>query len=380
MPGERSGSLSALEARSWAQFFAFGPFAFQALRSVRELGILSALLRAEQEGWTATSAALAEAVEVSTYAIELLLDVVCHLGVVSKGDEGWQLGKVGYFVLHDEMTQVNFDFVQHVCYDALPDLTASLKSERPVGLERLGLEGRLYGGLGALETTKRTSWLDFDHFYSGAAFDELLPCVFDRPVRSMADIGGNTGRWAAKCLNYDPYVHVTLVDLPAQLEMARDSLSGEGERVLSRLSFLEMDVLEGDFQSLRECDLFWMSQFLDCFSPQQIVEILKKVRAVASAEARLFIVEPFPDMQRFPVSAYCLDATSLYFNCLANGVSRFYRLSEMVPLIEAAGFVVEHQWPQVGHWQTALCCRASAPNSLPPNKRAMYPTAKAGGL
>ena len=39
--------------------------------------------------------------------------------------------------------------------------------------------------------------------------------------RLLLDVGGNTGRWATKCVSYDDTVEVTIMDLPQQLEMMR---------------------------------------------------------------------------------------------------------------------------------------------------------------
>lgn len=67
-----------------------------------------------------------------------------------------------------------------------------------------------------------------------------------------------------------------------------------------------------------------MSQFLDCFSPDQIVTMLGNVAQVMKPGARLCIMELFWDAQKFEAASFSLNATSLYFTCMANGNSRFY--------------------------------------------------------
>ena len=66
--------------------------------------------------------------------------------------------------------------------------------------------------------------------------------------------------------------------------------------------------------------------------------ILRKVAAMSGPDTDVFILEPLWDMQRFEASAYSLQATSLYFTCMANGCSKMYRFQELVDAIGAAGF------------------------------------------
>ena len=68
-------------------------------------------------------------------------------------------------------------------------------------------------------------------------------------------------------------------------------------------------------------------------------------------DARIAILELFPDRQSFPAASFSLNATSLYFTTLANGNSRFYHSKQMYQCLRAAGFHVEaeHEIPGPGH-------------------------------
>ncbi len=102
---------------------------------------------------------------------------------------------------------------------------------------------------------------------------------------------------------------------------------------------------------------WWMSQFLDCFSPSQIVSILKKAHAAMEDDAVLYILEPLIGRQPFPVADACLAAMSLYFTALANGTSRFYPYDEFEVFVEAAGFEIERVHDGLGMEHTLLVCR-----------------------
>jgi hypothetical protein len=84
-----------------------------------------------------------------------------------------------------------------------------------------------------------------------------------------------------------------------------------------------------------------MSQFLDCFSLEEITGILRKIAAAVEADADIYVLEPLWDQQHFEAAAYSLQATSLYFTCMANGNSKMYRFAELTRAVEKAGFALK---------------------------------------
>ena len=91
-----------------------------------------------------------------------------------------------------------------------------------------------------------------------------------------------------------------------------------------------------------------MSQFLDCFSLKQVTKILTKIHSAATSETDIYVLEPLWDKQRFEAGAYSLQATSLYFTCIANGNSKMYRYAELKRAIETAGFELKEAHHNVG--------------------------------
>jgi len=71
----------------------------------------------------------------------------------------------------------------------------------------------------------------------------------------------------------------------------------------------------------------------------------------------LYILELFWDRQKYEASSYSLNATSLYFTCLANGNSRMYHSTDMYRMIEAAGLSVEESTDHIGISHTLVRCR-----------------------
>ncbi len=346
--------LSAVDARAYAQELAFGPVSFYATLAMRDTGLLAAVAAVGAAG--ADVATLAQRTHLSEYAVSVLLDFGVDLHLVTKTDGRFALDHVGYFVLNDTMTKVNMNFTRDICYQALPFLEQSLREGRPAGLHTLGPWNTVYEGLSQLPEPAASSWFEFDHFYSDQVFDELLAVVFARPVRRLMDVGGNTGRWALKCLQHDPQVQVTLVDHPGQLALARQNLDAAG--VGGRAHYYATDILDAHLELPAGMDVIWMSQFLDCFSEAQIQDILRHAAAVMGSQSRLYILEPFADRQAFDAAAFCLNATSLYFTCVANGNSRMYHYDKFSQLITQSGLRIEQELDLTfGH--TLLCCRRS---------------------
>lgn len=229
---------TALEAQAAALKLAFGPVVFQCVRIAWKTGLLSSLEHSEG----LDVGALAMRHEFSEYAISVLLESCLSAQVVAFEDEKYSLTKVGYFVLHDPMSKINFDFMHDVCYPGLHLLEESLRQEKPLGLKTLGEWPTLYEGLTQFPEPAKTSWYAFDHLYSDSAFSSLLPLVFSSAPQRLMDIGANTGKWTRHCLNHAPEVHVTLVDLPRQLEVARNNLEEAG--LGARAHYAPMDILD----------------------------------------------------------------------------------------------------------------------------------------
>jgi precorrin-6B methylase 2 len=344
--------MSILAARALAQQLAFGPMVFQALRVAWKRGVLAAIDEAGDEGISVED--LATGVGLSHYALDVLLEVAESADVVTESEGKFQLTKTGRILLYDRLTQVNFDFVHDVCYQGMFHLDEALVSGRPAGLRVFADAETIYECITDLPDDVRRSWYAFDHYYSDRSFKEAVKIVFRTPVAQLMDIGGNTGRWAFCCLEQDPEVEVTIVDLPGQLAAAREHLAKT--RHARRVSLVEADVLAADGQLPGSFDVVWMSQFLDCFSEAQISQILARAKTALAPEGRLFIMETFVDRQRFDAARYSLNAISLYFTALANGNSRMYRGETMTQLLHANGYEVIATHDDLGIGHTLLEC------------------------
>ncbi|VUD68868.1 L-tyrosine C(3)-methyltransferase [Thalassocella blandensis] len=344
-------NISALEAKNEAQKIAFSPVLFQVVHCLLKFGVLEKI--AENKGGLSLDE-LKNATAVSEYGLKVLLEMALCADVVVLEEEKYQITKIAHFLLHDKMTKANFNFIQDVCYKGLFHLDACIEQGKPVGLKELGQWDTIYEGLSLLPDQAKQSWFEFDHFYSDDSFPMALEIVFRTNPQTIVDIGGNTGKWALKCCEKSTEVNVTILDLPVQLKVARENIEQAGK--LAQVNFQAVNVLQQDF-SVPQTDVIWLSQFLDCFSPDEIVHILAIIAKQISPATQIYIMETFWDNQRFPAASYSIAATSVYFTAMANGNSKMYGFEEMVALVQKAGLQVSHVHRDVGISHTILQCQ-----------------------
>ncbi|MEO8086765.1 MAG: methyltransferase [Bacteroidota bacterium] len=344
---------SALEAKENAQWIAYAPFVFQASRALRDFGILEYI--ETQKPNSVTIEQVQEKCKLSHYGARVLMEAGLGIGLLLWEDEKFRLSKTGFFILNDPMTKANMDFTHDVCYEGLFRLDESIRNGKPEGLKVFGSWNTLYEGLSKLPIHVQRSWFGFDHYYSDHAFPEVLKVVFKDKPKNLLDIGGNTGKWATHCVNFDPDVRVTIMDLPGQLDMARKNIEDAGLR--DRISFYENNILKDDKKFPEGFDAVWMSQFLDCFSDDEIVSILKRCRDAVSENGYVYILETLWDKQQFETSAFCLQMTSLYFTAIANGNSQMYYSKVFEQCVEKAGFKIVAQTDNIGVSHSLLKCK-----------------------
>jgi hypothetical protein len=346
---------SALQAKFDAQKIAFAPIVFQATKALRDFGILKLIREQGDTGIIAED--IAEKVGISLYGVKILLEVGLSSELLRLVDDGYVITKTGYFLLYDEMTNVNMNFVNEVCYQGMFDLQTALREGKPSGLKVFGNWDTIYEAIPYLPENVQKSWFEFDHFYSDVAFSDVLPIIFAKAPRLMFDVGGNTGKWALECVRYNSQVRVTILDLPSLLEKAAKNIDEQGHGYEQRIEGYPINFLDDSSQFPENADVIWMSQFLDCFSPPQIISILSRAARVMSEATSLYILETYWDRQRFEAAAFSLHNTSLYFTCLANGYSKMYHSGEMKACLDKAGLELVAESDDIGISHTLFECK-----------------------
>lgn len=353
---------SAREAQELAHVYSFGAVVFQVARLLVKYGILDLLNRFENG---LTEAEITEHTHLSRYAAKCLLEsaLTMHVVLVNPETDRYTLAKTGWFLLNDEMIRADIDFNHDVNYEGWFHLDEALEQGKPAGLKHFGDWQTIYEGLSSLPEQVQKSWFGFDHYYSDHSFDEALAAIRSRQssVINLLDVGGNTGRFAMKCVASDPNIRVTVCDLPQQIALMRKAVAGQSGA--ERIDAAPMNLLDATqaFPKDKHYDIIWMSQFLDCFGEEEIVSILSRAADILTRDARIYIMETLWDRQQYAPAAFCLTQTSLYFTALANGNSKMYNTDDLVRLIQAAGLEVETIHDHLGQGgHSIIVCRKNA--------------------
>ena len=325
-----------VKALADAQKIAFAPLTFQAVNAMLKFGILEFL-----EENPSTVEQIIENCKVSKYAAETLLEAACAAGLVIKTEDKYTNSLVASAFLNNEMTKVNFNFVKDVCYLGASELANSFETSEPMGCRKfIGNYDTIYNALHLLPCDMKKSWFEFDHFYSDRCFDEVLKIIFENNPAEIFDVGGNTGKFERACLEFDKNCTVNMIDLPENIDEAKKHLKND------RLKFHSVDVLKNSMPKISGA--VFMSQFLDCFSEEQVIHILKNIKNSMTDNTKIFILEPFTDKQFFEGAQYSLVHISLYFTCMANGKSKMYSEKRMLEMIEKAGLKLHKKHENIG--------------------------------
>ena len=344
---------TALQAKFDAQKIAFGPIMFQAARSLQRLGILEIIKKQRNKGILIND--IAEGLKLPVYGIKVLLEAGLSMELVRVENDLFFLTKTGFFMLSDPLTQVNMNFVHDVNYEGFHSLEESIVNEKPVGLKVFGDWDTVYEALSQLPAKVQKSWFEFDHYYSDNAFPEILPVLFKNNPKKLLDVGGNTGKWAIHCGKANQEIEITILDLPGQLEKARKNI--DANNLTDRVKGIPLNLLDHSIPFPTGFDIVWMSQFLDCFSQEDILQLLIRAKNSIKIDGAIYILETYWDKQKYEASTYSLHATSLYFTCMANGCSQMYHSGDMLAIINKAGLYVNEEIHDIGVSHSLYICK-----------------------
>ena len=348
---------NAQQAQEMAHLYSWGAVIFQVCRLLIKYGILD-LLNDHREGLTQNE--IARAAGLSDYAAKCLLEsaLTTHIVLIDTETDKYYLAKTGWFLLRDAMIRADIDFNHDVNYEGWFVLDKALEQGQPAGLKHFGDWPTIYEGLSSLPEQVQKSWFGFDHYYSDHSFDEALAIIHANNTRHLLDVGGNTGRFAMRCVASNPTIEVTICDLPQQIKMMKQVTDGQPGS--ERINGVGMNILDESvaFPTDTRYDVIWMSQFLDCFSEQQIVSILRRAAAVLDSNNRIYIMETLWDRQDYVPAAMSLTMTSLYFTALANGNSKMYNTDDLTRLIRQVGLEIEQIYDRIGNGgHSILVCK-----------------------
>jgi hypothetical protein len=344
---------SALEAQRLAHEISFGPIVFQVSRLMKKFGVLQMLIDSEK-GLTLDE--VAEKTKLSKYACQCLLESSLTIGTVLCRDDRFLCSKAGWFLLNDQIIDTNMDFNHNVNYLGWFHLEEAMLNGKPEGLINVfGNWDTIFEGLLQLPKDVQDSWSRFNDYFSDNTFDQALQVVFADNPRNLLDIGGGIGRWALRCVDYNPDVQVTIMDLPQQIELMKQHISGKNGS--NRIFGHCCDLLDEKTSILTGFEAIWISQLLVNFSEKENVSLISRIAKAMTPNTNLYIEEMFWNRQPFEAGAYVITQASLYYNALATGKGKNYTSDDVIHFIEAANLSVVEIKDGIGKGHSIIQCK-----------------------
>ncbi|GAB2831309.1 methyltransferase [Streptomyces daliensis] len=302
----------------------------QALRTAIELGIPGLLSRGPR-----SAGALAVDCGCDPVAMRRLLFSLAASGVLEETPEGWfGLTRVGACLRPGSKGGIR-EYVQFVCDDALP---------AAAHLTELVRTGR---GGSAFEAAKGRPF--FAHLAedreAGARFDAAMNVsvsglrdgILDRDwrvSRTVADVGGGTGRLLAELLVRHPHLTAWLCEQRHVLDAAGPVLTEAGVEdrcVLAPCDFFT-EVPEG-------LDVYLLVRVLHDWDTERASRVLAAVRAAMRPDSRLLVADLLLPSSPDAEGAAWRAAYDLYINLLLPGYER--TAQQWHDLLASSGFRIE---------------------------------------
>lgn len=285
-----------------------GFIASRVLLTANNLGVFDLLKKA----YAASEAA--KKLKADPRAVEILLDALAGLGLVSKGREGkyWNTAVSSRYLVKGASLYQG-DIVRHAStmWQNFSALDEVVKTGKPA---RRGFD--------------HESFIMGMHNLTLLRTEGLLKAIGTEDVKTMLDLGGGPGTNAMAMARRD--VKATIFDLPATISIARKLARREG---VKGLSFIGGDFHVDNIGS--GYDLILLSQIFHAFSPEENLALLGKCRNALSPGGRVVVQEfPINDTRTAPPQSALFSVNMLVGT--ENG--RCYTSREMKQWLAEAGF------------------------------------------
>ena len=151
-------------------------------------------------------------------------------------------------------------------------------------------------------------------------------------AKTLLDLGGGPGTYAMSFLAKNPGLRATVCDRPAALEVAKEIAATQ--KAGRRLSYLSLDFLKDEIPG--RFDVIWYSNVLHIYSPEQNLDVFRRVRAALTDGGRFIIQDAFlHDRQGlYPEEASLFAVSMLLFTDTGNT----YSIADTTVWLREAGF------------------------------------------
>jgi hypothetical protein len=309
----------------------FGHAAFQYLHAGCAFDIFRCLHR--EPGMSRDD--LASAVHMDGHQFRCLMFGLTALQLVEERDGGYHNACVieELFAADNWVHFVNtVMFEAHIVYGGQQDFVESLSERRNLGLRRIPGSGRdLYH---RLSETPRLQDVFYRYMSSWSAMSAplLTGAVDFSQFRSVVDIGGGDGTMAIAIADAYQSLQVTLMDLPGNVDLARQRIARLG--MDERIRVVAGDMFKDPFPAGHDCFMFIHQ--LVIWPLTVITELLKRAYDALPESGSVLIFSSISnDEENGPLMA-ALD--SVYFVSIPATTGMIYAWKDYDACLTAAGF------------------------------------------
>jgi SAM-dependent methyltransferase len=163
-------------------------------------------------------------------------------------------------------------------WDAWSKLTQAVQSGRPVE-DQDDPDDPVY--------RRRFTWAM--HERSRDIAPKIAAQIDLRGARTLLDLGGGPGTYALAFLEQNPDLHATVCDRAPALEVAREIAASFPHG--RRLSYLPLDFIQQPIPG--RYDVIWLSNVLHIYSPEENLQLFRKIAKALEPGGRLLIQDAF---------------------------------------------------------------------------------------
>lgn len=245
--------------------------------------------------------------------LQFLLDMLIGAGVVEARDGGYGLtARFRIAMRYRDLLETRLDFAGYLSSDYVEYLTGLVVD--PAGFMRKARLFQLFDYRRATEPTvenyQRTrTWMRLTSTLTRYEAQAALRVQDFSGVRSLLDIGGNSGEFALQLCRRHPGMHATVMDLPLVCDVGQEHVLPEPER--DRIAFLKADLRSDPVPDGH--DMISFKSMLHDWPEDVAAEFLRKAAASLEPGGTLLVFERGPMDFRAGTPPFSAIPTLLFF-------------------------------------------------------------------
>jgi predicted transcriptional regulator len=269
-----------------------------------------------------TAGEIAEKLGLDQNALTRLMDCLVVFGLIEKAKGPYRNTQKGALFSSDHPETV-LPMILHMnhLWETWSKLTESV---------RTGHQGQTEPGL-KFEEKSMKAFIGAMHVVAKGLSAELADFFDLTPYRRLLDVGGASGTYTMAFLKKNPEMRAILFDMEKVIPIARERLQAEG--LLDRVELAAGDFYKDSLPG--GCDLALLSAIIHQNSPEQNIDLYKKVHQALTPGGVILIRDHIMDESRTKPSGGALFALNMLVNTRGGDT---YTFNEVKDTLEKVGF------------------------------------------